>query len=73
MYVYLARDQDEKEREALLKALSNQSSPISFGLSFVSHAFVTLLKTHAHIPSSRLQYCSRKGWSSSLIDLAFTN
>ncbi|KAH6711891.1 Sodium/calcium exchanger protein-domain-containing protein [Leptodontidium sp. MPI-SDFR-AT-0119] len=39
MYVYLARDQDEKEREALLKALSNQSSPISFGLSFVSHAF----------------------------------
>ncbi|KAG4440867.1 hypothetical protein IFR05_003680 [Cadophora sp. M221] len=34
MYVYLARDQDEKEREALLKALSNQSSPISFGLSF---------------------------------------
>ncbi|KAL2060134.1 hypothetical protein VTL71DRAFT_9956, partial [Oculimacula yallundae] len=45
MYVYPTRDQDKKEREALLKALSNQSSPISSGLSFVSHA---------------LLYCSRK-------------
>ncbi|KUJ08671.1 uncharacterized protein LY89DRAFT_741523 [Mollisia scopiformis] len=31
MYVYLRRDQDKKEREALLKALSYQSSPISSG------------------------------------------
>jgi Ca2+:H+ antiporter len=29
MYVNLTRDQGKKEREALLKALSNQSSPIS--------------------------------------------
>jgi hypothetical protein len=29
MYVYLIRDQDKKEREALLKALSYQSRPIS--------------------------------------------
>jgi hypothetical protein len=29
MYVYLVRDQDKKEREALLKALSYQSRPIS--------------------------------------------
>jgi Ca2+:H+ antiporter len=29
MYVYLTRDQGKKEREALLKALSYQSSPIS--------------------------------------------
>jgi Ca2+:H+ antiporter len=29
MYVYLKRDQDKKEREALLKALSYQSRPIS--------------------------------------------
>ena len=28
MYVYLTRDQDKKEREALLKALSYQSRPI---------------------------------------------
>jgi Ca2+:H+ antiporter len=30
MYVYLSGDQDKKEREALLKALSYQSRPISF-------------------------------------------
>lgn len=35
MYVYLERDQDKKEREALLKALSYQSSPISSGLPFL--------------------------------------
>ena len=29
MYVYLSGDQDKKEREALLKALSYQSRPIS--------------------------------------------
>jgi Ca2+:H+ antiporter len=29
MYVYLNGDQDKKEREALLKALSYQSRPIS--------------------------------------------
>jgi hypothetical protein len=34
MYVYLTRDQDKKEREALLKALSYQSSPISFTSPF---------------------------------------
>ncbi|KAH7389207.1 Sodium/calcium exchanger protein-domain-containing protein [Cadophora sp. MPI-SDFR-AT-0126] len=44
MYVYLTRDQDEKEREALLKALSNQSSPISFGLSFVPHNEIRIVQ-----------------------------
>jgi Ca2+:H+ antiporter len=40
MYVYLRRDQDKKEREALLKALSDQSRPISSGsFSFVIYAF----------------------------------
>jgi hypothetical protein len=38
MYVYLKRDQDKKEREALLKALSYQSRPISSVPSLLSHA-----------------------------------
>jgi Ca2+:H+ antiporter len=35
MYVHLTRDQGKREREALLKALSYQSSPISSSLSSV--------------------------------------
>ncbi len=49
MYVYLNRDQDKKEREALLKALSNQSSPISMGPFFLFPMHVCdFLKTYAH-------------------------
>lgn len=50
MYVYLNGDQDKKEREALLKALSYQSRPISSSppctlLLCVNFDFVP---THAH-------------------------
>jgi Ca2+:H+ antiporter len=47
MYVYLKRDQDKKEREALLKALSYQSRPISsvpFFCSPCSHRDPLLLQ-----------------------------
>ncbi|KAJ5037162.1 uncharacterized protein L3040_007342 [Drepanopeziza brunnea f. sp. 'multigermtubi'] len=57
MYVPLNRDQGKKEREALLKALSNQSRPISSGLSFVPHVsprFIALAKGEIRIVQASL-------------------
>jgi hypothetical protein len=52
MYVYLKRDQDKKEREALLKALSYQSRPISSDPPLCSPdpmLAVRDLQTYAHL------------------------
>ncbi|QSZ37598.1 hypothetical protein DSL72_008697 [Monilinia vaccinii-corymbosi] len=58
MYVYLTRDQDKKVREALLKALSYQSRPISLYPShpLSSHAspFIALQKNEIRIVQASL-------------------
>ncbi|TGO48500.1 hypothetical protein BOTNAR_0472g00080 [Botryotinia narcissicola] len=58
MYVYLVRDQDKKVREALLKALSYQSRPISLYPSHfpLSHAspFIALQKNEIRIVQASL-------------------
>ncbi|TGO68439.1 hypothetical protein BELL_0830g00040 [Botrytis elliptica] len=58
MYVYLVRDQDKKVREALLKALSYQSRPISlYPFHFLlSHAspFIALQKNEIRIVQASL-------------------
>jgi len=69
MYVYLKRDQDKKEREALLKALSYQSRPISSVPFFCSPCLhcdpllqdpcsLTSLPNLAALLSQRLASCS---------------
>ncbi|PBP16935.1 calcium/proton exchanger [Diplocarpon rosae] len=59
MYVPLKRDHGKKEREALLKALSNQSSPMPSDPSFVPHAcspclFIALAKGEIRIVQASL-------------------
>jgi len=51
MYVYLSGDQDKKEREALLKALSYQSRPISSDPPCLPLLYVNfdLVPTYAHL------------------------
>ena len=64
MYVYLTRDQDKKEREALLKALTYQSRPILAlpgPLPHVIFFFFCLTRPMLTVLCFNLQHCIAKG------------